>query len=63
VVGGAFDLPGTTRDAISVPFEHASGSNRHCRASSKSLKLEAIEKFSVVKTLQAIENNVVLLLL
>ena len=63
----AFDLPGTTRDAISVPFEHAgqrfelidtAGLRR------KGKVFEAIEKFSVVKTLQAIENaNVVLLLL
>ena len=63
----AFDLPGTTRDAISVPFEHAgqrfelidtAGLRR------KGKVFEAIEKFSVVKTLQAIESsNVVLLLL
>ena len=63
----AFDLPGTTRDTISVPFEHAgkrfelidtAGLRR------KGKVFEAIEKFSVVKTLQAIENaNVVLLLL
>ena len=63
----AFDLPGTTRDAISVPFERdgqkfelidTAGMRRKGRV------FEAIEKFSVVKTLQAIENaNVVLLLL
>lgn len=63
----AFDLPGTTRDAISVPFERSgqrfelidtAGLRR------KGKVFEAIEKFSVVKTLQAIENaNVVLLLL
>ncbi len=63
----AFDMPGTTRDAISVPFERAgqrfelidtAGLRR------KGKVFEAIEKFSVVKTLQAIENsNVVLLLL
>ena len=63
----AFDLPGTTRDAISVPFERAgqkfelidtAGLRRRGRV------FEAIEKFSVVKTLQAIESaNVVLLLL
>ncbi len=63
----AFDLPGTTRDAISVPFERdgqkfelidTAGLRR------KGKVFEAIEKFSVVKTLQAIENsNVVLLLL
>jgi GTPase len=63
----AFDLPGTTRDAISVPFERAgqkfelidtAGLRRKGRV------FEAIEKFSVVKTLQAIGSaNVVLLLL
>jgi GTP-binding protein len=63
----AFDLPGTTRDAISVEFERngqkfelidTAGLRR------KGKVFEAIEKFSVVKTLQAIETaNVVLLLL
>jgi len=63
----AFDMPGTTRDAICVPFERngqkfelvdTAGLRR------KGKVFEAIEKFSVVKTLQAIESaNVVLLLL
>ncbi len=63
----AFDLPGTTRDAISVPFERngqkfelvdTAGLRRRGKV------FEAIEKFSVVKTLQAIESaNVVLLLI
>ena len=63
----AFDLPGTTRDAIRVPFEKngqkfslidTAGLRR------KGKVFEAIEKFSVVKTLQAIESaHVVLLLL
>ena len=63
----AFDMPGTTRDAISVPFERngtkfelidTAGLRR------KGKVFEAIEKFSVVKTLQAIESaNVVLLLI
>jgi GTP-binding protein len=63
----AFDLPGTTRDAIVVPFERngqkfelidTAGLRRRGKV------FEAIEKFSVVKTLQAIESaNVVLLLL
>ena len=63
----AFDLPGTTRDAISVPFEQdgqrfelidTAGLRRKGRV------FEAIEKFSVVKTLRAIESaDVVLLLL
>jgi GTP-binding protein len=62
----AFDLPGTTRDAISVPFERhgqkfelidTAGLRR------KGKVFEAIEKFSVVKTLQAIEGSSVVLLL
>ena len=63
----AFDLPGTTRDAISIPFERngqqfelidTAGLRRRGKV------FEAIEKFSVVKTLQAIESaNVALLLL
>jgi GTP-binding protein len=63
----AFDQPGTTRDAISVPFERngqkfqlidTAGLRR------KGKVFEAVEKFSVVKTLQAIADaNVVLLLL
>ncbi|CAM3560790.1 ribosome biogenesis GTPase Der [Polaromonas hydrogenivorans] len=63
----AFDLPGTTRDAISVPFEHAEQKFELIDTAGlrrKGKVFEAIEKFSVVKTLQAIENaNVVLLLL
>jgi GTP-binding protein len=63
----AFDLPGTTRDAIHVPFER--GGRRYELIDTAGLRrkgkvFEAIEKFSVVKTLQAIESaNVVLLLL
>lgn len=63
----AFDQPGTTRDAIHVPFERAgrqfelvdtAGLRRKGRV------FEAVEKFSVVKTLQAIaEAHVVVLLL
>ena len=63
----AFDQPGTTRDAIHVPFDHqgrrfdlidTAGLRRKGRV------FESIEKFSVVKTLQAIADaNVVLLLL
>lgn len=63
----AFDMPGTTRDAIHVPFERngkrfelidTAGLRR------KGKVFEAIEKFSVVKTLQAIADaNVVVLLL
>ncbi len=63
----AFDMPGTTRDAIHVPFERhgqrfdlidTAGLRR------KGKVFEAIEKFSVVKTLQAISDaNVCVLLL
>lgn len=62
----AFDQPGTTRDAIHVPFEKngqrfelidTAGLRR------KGKVFEAIEKFSVVKTLQAIADAHVVLLL
>ncbi|MFL9877570.1 ribosome biogenesis GTPase Der [Herbaspirillum rhizosphaerae] len=63
----AFDMPGTTRDSIEIPFERegkqytlidTAGIRRRGKV------FEAIEKFSVVKTLQSIsETNVVLLLL
>ncbi|MFM1892749.1 MAG: hypothetical protein RLZ44_1826 [Pseudomonadota bacterium] len=63
----AFDQPGTTRDSIRIPFERdgkaytlidTAGVRRRARVA------EAIEKFSVIKTLQAIEEaNVVLLVL
>ena len=63
----AFDKPGTTRDSIKVPFEHlgrhyilvdTAGVRRRARVA------EAIEKFSIIKALQAMEQaNVVLLVL
>ena len=63
----AFDMPGTTRDAISVPFERAGQKFELIDTAGlrrKGKVFEAIEKFSVVKTLQAIEDcNVALLLL
>ena len=62
-----FDQPGTTRDSIHVPFERdgtrytlidTAGVRRRARID------EAVEKFSVIKTLQAIaEANVVLFVL
>ncbi len=63
----AFDQPGTTRDATTVPFER--GGQKFELIDTAGLRrkgkvFEAIEKFSVVKTLQAIADaNVVLLLL
>lgn len=63
----AFDKPGTTRDSIFIPFERegrrytlidTAGVRRRARID------DGIEKFSVIKTLQAIEQaNVVLLVL
>ena len=63
----AYDMPGTTRDSIFIPFERdgssytlidTAGVRRKARIS------EAVEKFSVIKTLQAVaEANVVVLVL
>ena len=63
----AFDMPGTTRDSIEIPFER--GGKQYTLIDTAGIRrrgkvFEAIEKFSVVKTLQSIsEANVVLLLL
>lgn len=63
----AFDMPGTTRDSIEIPFER--GGRHYTLIDTAGIRrkgkvFEAIEKFSVVKTLQSIaEANVVLLLL
>ncbi len=63
----AFDMPGTTRDAIEIDFEREGV--RYTLIDTAGLRkrgkvFEAIEKFSVIKTLQAIEaSNVVLLML
>jgi len=63
----AYDEPGTTRDAIAVPFERHGQRFRLIDTAGlrrKGRVFEAVEKFSVVKTLQAIADaNVVLLLL
>jgi len=63
----AFDMPGTTRDSIFIPFERdekqytlidTAGVRRRGRVK------ETVEKFSVIKALQAIEEaNVVILVL
>jgi GTP-binding protein len=63
----AFDMPGTTRDSIEIPFERdgkhytlidTAGIRRRGKV------FEAIEKFSVVKTLQSISDaHVVVLML
>ncbi|MDP5241002.1 ribosome biogenesis GTPase Der [Uliginosibacterium sp. 31-16] len=63
----AFDMPGTTRDAIEIPFERngkaytlidTAGLRRRGKV------FETIEKFSVIKTLQAVEeSNVAVLVL
>jgi GTP-binding protein len=62
-----FDMPGTTRDSIFIPFERdgqqytfidTAGVRRKARIK------EAIEKFSIIKTLQAIDAaNVVIMVL
>jgi GTP-binding protein len=63
----AFDQPGTTRDAIAVPFERHG--RKYTLIDTAGLRrrgqvFEAVEKFSVIKTLQSIEeSNVVILVL
>lgn len=63
----AYDMPGTTRDSIFIPFEHdgrpytlidTAGLRRRSRVTEK------VERFSVIKAMQAIEaSNVVILVL
>ena len=63
----AFDMPGTTRDSIEVPFER--DGKKYTLIDTAGIRrrgkiFEAIEKFSVVKTMQSISDaNVVILLL
>lgn len=61
-----FDQPGTTRDSIAIPFERdgqpyilidTAGIRRRARV------YEMIEKFSIIKSLQSIENAHVILML
>ncbi len=61
-----YDMPGTTRDSISIPFERdghkytlidTAGIRRRSRVDEK------IEKFSIIKTLQSIRSSQVCLLL
>ena len=62
----AFDSPGTTRDSIEIDFER--GGQKYVLVDTAGMRkrgkvFEAIEKFSVVKTLQSIEDaNVVILM-
>ena len=62
----AFDQPGTTRDSIYLDFERAG--RRYTLIDTAGVRrqgkvIEAVEKFSVIKTLQAIEDaNVTVLL-
>ncbi|MBL8439871.1 MAG: ribosome biogenesis GTPase Der [Betaproteobacteria bacterium] len=62
----AFDAPGTTRDAIAVDFERRG--RRYVLVDTAGMRrrgkvFEAVEKFSVVKTLQAIEESQVVILM
>ena len=62
----AFDQPGTTRDAVAIDFER--GGRPYTLIDTAGLRrrgkvIETIEKFSVVKTLQAIEDSNVCVLL
>ncbi len=62
----AFDQPGTTRDAVAIDFDRAG--RRYTLVDTAGLRrrgkvIETVEKFSVVKTLQAIEDCHVCVLL
>ncbi len=63
----AYDQPGTTRDAIEVPF--VQGTRRYVLVDTAGVRrkgrvTEAVEKFSVIKTMQAVERaNVAVLVL
>ena len=56
----AHDMPGTTRDSVEVPFEH--GGRRHVLIDTAGIRRrsrvsETVEKFSVVKSLAAIADS------
>ena len=62
----AFDQPGTTRDAVAIDFER--GGRPYTLVDTAGLRrrgkvIETIEKFSVIKTLQAIEDSNVCVLM
>lgn len=62
----AFDQPGTTRDAVAIDFER--GGRPYTLVDTAGLRRrakvrETVEKFSVVKTLQAIEDSNVCILM
>ena len=62
-----FDMPGTTRDSIYIPFER--DNRRYTLIDTAGVRRrksvhEAVEKFSVIKTMQAIEEaNVVVMMM
>lgn len=62
-----FDMPGTTRDSIFIPFER--DNKRYTLIDTAGVRRrrsvhEAVEKFSVIKTMQAIEEaNVVVMMM
>jgi GTP-binding protein len=62
-----FDMPGTTRDSIYIPFER--DNKRYTLIDTAGVRRrrsvhEAVEKFSVIKTMQAIEEaNVVVMMM
>lgn len=62
----AFDAPGTTRDSIEIDFER--GGRQYVLIDTAGMRkrgkvFETIEKFSVVKTLQAVEDSNVVILM
>ena len=63
----AFDQPGTTRDSIEVPFERSGRSYTLIDTAGlrrRGKVFESLEKFSVIKTLQSVDQaNVVVLVL